>query len=166
MNKNISHFRSPAIYEPSAFFSATPQPTPLPSPTGSDQSGRRECETSPAFEFHNAVAGVNIPSKRLPSHRNDEVLTVGSVELDIQNSIDRKQKKTSKNNLDRPKLILTMPSISDDGYWNELDIKDLETMKYNLFKINHFLDLYRNRSTSNKTHYKDWKDWHRLRLEN
>ncbi len=63
-----------------------------------------------------AVAGVNVPSKRLPPHRNDEVLTVGSVELDIQNSIDRKQKKTSKNILDRPKLILTMPSISDDGY--------------------------------------------------
>ena len=34
--------RSPVIYEPSPFFSATPQPTPLPSPTGSDQSGRRE----------------------------------------------------------------------------------------------------------------------------
>ena len=43
-------------------------------------------------------------------------MTVGSVELDIQNSIDRKQKKTSKNILDKPKLILTMPSISDDGY--------------------------------------------------
>lgn len=116
MKKYFSHIRSPAVYEPSAFFSATPQPTPLPSPTGSDQSGRRECETSRAFEFHNAVAGVNIPSKRLPPHRNDEVLTVGSVDLDIQSSILKKQKKTSKNNLDRPMLILTMPSISDDGY--------------------------------------------------
>ncbi len=134
MKKYFSHIRSPAVYEPSAFFSATPQPTPLPSPTGSDQSGRRECETSRAFEFHNAVAGVNIPSKRLPPHRNDEVLTVGSVDLDIQSSILKKQKKTSKNNLDRPMLILTMPSISDDGYWNELDIKDLETMKYNFSK--------------------------------
>ena len=114
--KHFPIFRSPANYEPSAFFSATPQPTPLPSPTGSDQSGRRECETNRALEFHNAVAGVNIQAKRLPPHRNDEVLTVGSVELNIQNSILKKQKKTAKNNLDRPMLILTMPSVSDDGY--------------------------------------------------
>ena len=120
--KTFSNFRSPAIYEPSAFFSATPQPTPLPSPTGSDQSSRRENETNRAFEFHNALAGINIQSKRLPPHKNDEVLPVASAAPDIRNSILKKQKKASKNNLDRPMLILTMPSISDDGDWISLYI--------------------------------------------
>ena len=47
---------------------------------------------------------------------------IGRPEINIcnQNSILKKHKKTSKNNLDRPVLILTMPSVSDDGYWAEM----------------------------------------------
>jgi len=114
---------SPAMCEPSAFFSVTPQPTPLPSPTGSDSSDLPKINNHHSLSIldfpNNAVVTIQSPSKRIRRLRGQksnevsaDIIGYPSTIQDDQDVINKR--KMTPNNLERPLLMLTMPSMSED----------------------------------------------------
>ena len=96
--------RVPPATEPSAFFTATPQPTPLPSPTGSELEPRQAGGLSRAEEFYSAL---NTKTRRLRPHRNDGLHGQSSV-VELQ-----------QGSLDTPVLLLTRPPVTEDSSGNQ-----------------------------------------------
>ena len=91
--------------EPSAFFTATPQPTPLPSPTGSEVEPR-QARLSRSEQFYSAL---NTKSRRLRPHRNEAA--VPSDFLLGQSSVV----ELNQGSLATPILLLTRPSVTEDS---------------------------------------------------
>ena len=111
---NIYESRAEQPRDPSAFFSATPQPTPLPSPTGSNESSNRRDDLNTAAASQVLVTNPHCVGGTSSSHRRHQPRR-NEVTADIVHrphcDVNEKVKMT-RNNLDRPVLILTMPSVS------------------------------------------------------
>ena len=95
--------------EPSAFFTATPQPTPLPSPTGSEVEPR-EGRLSRSEQFYSAL---NTKTRRLRPHRNE---AAGPSDFLLGHS---SVVELNQGGLDTPVLLLTRPSVTEDSSCNQ-----------------------------------------------
>ena len=95
--------------EPSAFFTATPQPTPLPSPTGSELEPR-QVRLSRSEQFYSAL---NTKTRRLRPLRNEPAVPSDLI-IEHSSVVELQQ-----GSLDTPILLLTRPSVTEDSGGNQ-----------------------------------------------